>query len=98
MNDEASGVTGLVDNPTQSMLQRSKWAHPAGEFDPGVPQHRRQVEPRQPGPAPYQQAAERQEQYERQVDERHHIGGQAKDERLRLSTSWVCTEVNLSRE
>ena len=91
--DETPGVTGLADGLAEVILQRGQRTQPAGEFDPRPPPHRRQVEPNQSRPAPNPQAAERHEQDEPQVEQRHRGGGPAQRERHRSSASRVARRI-----
>jgi len=73
--NKPSLVAGNTALPAQPVLQRRQRTYTASEFNPGGPDHGREVKPAHVSSPEYHQAAKDSKKYECKVQHQHHISG-----------------------
>jgi hypothetical protein len=79
MLDEAASVSRLSAATPELVLERGQRADPLADLDGGSVDGAGQVDPRHPGPAQREQAAEEHEDDERDVDDDDGIGQEPRE-------------------
>jgi hypothetical protein len=74
MLDEVPLIASMTSRSSKSVLEGCQWADAPGQFDKSTPGRRWYVKPWHPAPSQSQQAAERNEQDEQQVEQDDQVG------------------------